>query len=239
MSKSGNIGPIFLDITSLVEYCSIYFDEQHYASKIIDRYYEEGGELVTNEGIELALNKRMNNRKRLWNHLINQANEILRESDSPKQDYKADVLNYTSLQTSMDFDLEEGYLSDVENLREDLDDMSLEEFRNKIDDARLMGKSQRIELENVKEFSKYDGGDRSSWMIKTVIAQYTDSDAQTTSVVNYVYWCQTNTGPLIVGSNSNISKNKEEVEEKIVANMNQISPDIHSCKDIVEELMTN
>ena len=227
MSSNSSVGPIFLDITILIEYCSAYFDRQHYAAKVIDRCHDDGVNLFVSGSTNVALHNRMNNRERLWDHLINEASRILNEYEDPKQEYKAEILNYTSLQASMGFDISKGYISDIEELKENLENKSLEDFREEIDDARIMGKQQRLEIETVKEFNKYSSA-QTPWMLQGTISQYTDSEDYTNSVIDYAYWNQTNSGPLIVGSKSSISNHKDEVIRGIKSNLEQTTPDIYS-----------
>lgn len=234
MSSDSDFGPVFLDLTSLVEYCSAYFDEQHYAKKVIDQCRHKNSDLIISNGAKVTLNERMNNRKRLWCHLIDESSEIINNSDKSKQDYKADVLNYTSLQSAMEFDIKEGYISDIEALRNNLNEETLENFRKKVDDARIMGRTQRIEIERMIEFETCGAANQSPWMVESVISQYTDSEDHTSSVLDYAYWSQTNSGPLVVGSNSNISNDKNAVTDAIESNLSQASPEIYSCKEIVD-----
>lgn len=236
MSSSSSIETIFFDLTSLIEYCSVYFDEQHYAAKAIDEIHEEGGKLVVGNKTKLSLNRRMNNRKRLWNHLINEATEILKDDEKDIQYFKADVLNYSSLQTSMNFNLDDGYLPDIVELKDTLEEMSLEDFRKEIDDARIMGQEQRVEIETVKNFNEYDKARQAPWLLSGTISQYADSEDHKDSIINYAYWCQSNSGPLVVGSKSDVGENKEEVEETIKSNLEQASPEIYTCEDIVSNI---
>jgi len=234
MSHEGNVEPVFLDLTCLIEYCSAYFENQHYAERVIDRYHSDGGRIVVSSDALLHLNESMNNRNRLWNFLIDEATAYLRQEDKSKGEFIADVLNYSALQSALNFDLSRGYLPDISTLRNELEDSTLDEFRSLLDDARILGDSQREELEVVKDPERFDRGGRGNWLLQSSISQYSPSEHCTNALMDYTYWCEENHRPLIVGCIGDLHEHKKETIDA----MSQIAsppPRIYSTREIVED----
>ncbi|MEE6208701.1 hypothetical protein U3A55_00820 [Salarchaeum sp. III] len=233
MVAEGGLPNLFADYSVLVEYCATYFEEQPYAERVIDEYSDEGGCIVVGQEPWRALNHQLSNRKRLWNHLIKQATEFDRDEEKDKRDFRADILNYSSLQSALDFDLSKGYLPDIEELRSDLDEMTLAEFREMLDDVRIQGNTQRRELEEVKSPEEYERGGQSVWTSRTALSQYAPTDANLESLIDAGFWCMENNGPVLVSSNGDIIENKEDVEDEL-GRISNNSVDIHTPKGIVD-----
>lgn len=234
-SQETSLNPVFADVSVLVEYCSIYFEEHHFAAKVLDEYYDEGGKIVVSEKSWLGLNSKMTNRERLWNHLLDKATEYMKDDDLGAAEFRSDILNYTSLEQNLDFHFHEEFLADVRSLREEFNEHGFEEFRELIDDSRIQGNIQRRELENGKDLGMFHrGGSRGSWMASSQIGQYTITDSQTSSLMDYGYWRRENNGALLLGSMSKTAESIDELADAIESVANN-EPTILTPKKIVEE----
>lgn len=234
-SNESSLNPVFVDLSAVIEYCCVYFNEHHYASEVLDKYYEEGGNIIVSEEIWIPFNKRMSNRERLWDLLLSEASEHMGDPGLGASEFKADILNYTSLEQKLGFTLKQNYLPDIKNLRKEFEDGGFNSFRNLLDDARIQGKVQRREIEQTMDIDEYHRGDsRGSWMAKSQISQYTSSNVQTESLMDFGYWRRENEGNVLIGSMCEAADHIDELSDAICS-ISNVDVDILTPKNVFEK----
>lgn len=235
MSTNNSLTPIFADISVLIEYCSSYFEEQHYADRVLNQYCNDGGQLVVSESAWLALNSGMANRERLWDYLLEEATRYMKEEELSATDFRSDILNYTSIDQAFEFEVDQGYLPDLKALRQEFEQSGLSEFRQIIDTARQLCTHQRLELETTMDISDYTrGSSRGSWMNKSSISQHTAAEYQTESLMDYGYWRRENNGIALLGSMCKAAESKESVCE-VLSEISNSNVTVLTPEDVAEQ----
>ncbi|MFB6188102.1 MAG: hypothetical protein ABEI86_14730 [Halobacteriaceae archaeon] len=230
---------VFADISLLVEYCAPYFEDYEYSEKVVEYYGSSGGEFIISKGTFYKLNNKINNRKRLWNHLIREATEHIKDDSLSEVDFKSDVLNYTSLEKNLEFGLDNEYHPDIQSLRSIVEDTGLEEFRNLVDNYRTVAKVQRKELEFNKEFNTFSRhGSGSPWDIEAALTDIVDSTAQFEALLDFAHWRRTNQGIYLIGCMSKICQDKSRAENIVEPLTNNNNVDIYSSKEVCESVLT-
>lgn len=232
MSESAGIA-VFADISTLIDFCRIYYEEHRYADVVLRGIKERGGEVHVSSSAERSLNSGLANRHRLLDYLSIQATEYFHEPELSHTDFRADILNYTNLQQQMNFNLSEGYLPDIGALRDELDREGLNSFRQKMDDLRIQAQGQRVTLETQVISDTFSRGGRSTVSLEMSVSSFVESEFQTQSLIDAAYWCSHDRSWILVTDGCEAFRRRDE----LASNMQDVTgewPEIHSPKEIVD-----
>lgn len=224
---------VFADISVLIDFCRIYCEGARYADSVLNYIRESDTSLVVSEKSLDLLNEGVANRQRLLRKLKNKASEYYIDDSKSHTEFRADVLNYSFLDSNLPFSLNRTYLPEIESLRNRLNDMGLTEFRDELYDLNIQAKDQRFELENGLIDDVFDLGGRSTFELDLFIPDITGMPGQQKSLKDAAYWCGVGRSIILVSHNTDAYDNKNKYQKE-VERVIGTTPDLKSPKEIFD-----
>ncbi|GAA0717622.1 hypothetical protein J2744_000543 [Halorubrum trapanicum] len=222
---------IFADISVLLDYCLVYNDGQESANVVFEEISDRGGSIVASEDAYADLNEMISNRQRLFKHLVDSCTEYMNDRELTAADYKNDVLNYTSINQTVDFDVDESLLPDIQSLHDYFDEVGLSDFRNEVDRFMRQGSIQRRQLRKrfFADKGLYSKGGQSATMLRITISGIAEYEAQEVSLVDAAFWCQTQGNQILIRHGSSPHEKRDKllsaVEEITTGPVSAYSPE--------------
>jgi hypothetical protein len=230
---SGTVDAVFFDISSVIEYCCVYFENNEDAITVIDNCHENDVKMVVSEGLRSSLNDCISDRNRLYERLVMEAEEHMRNEGMSATDYRDNVLCESFITEVIDGDLNQHYLSDIEELREEFNTRGLKEFKNYINDVRIQANQLRFQFETVSDLETCERASDPPWHVKASIDEKSDSDMQTQCFIDYGYWRRRNYGPLMIGSLCAAAEYQDKVIS-ILSNLSNDDPSVLTPTQLIE-----
>jgi hypothetical protein len=230
---SDTVDAVFFDISSVIEYCCVYFEGNPDAQKVIDNCHDNDVEMVVSEGLLPFLNSSLSDRKRLYETLVMEAEEYMKNEELAATDYRDDVLCKSYINDVIDGDFNQHYLSDLESLREEFNTKGLKGFKNYINDVRIQAKHLRYQFETVSDLETCECASDPPWHIKASIDEKSDSDMQTQCFLDYGYWRRRNYGPLMIGSLCTAAEFQDTITS-VLSDLSNSNPSVLTPTQLIE-----
>lgn len=225
---------MYADLSSLIDYCIVYLDDERYAEKFMDYLHDDGGDIVTSASSRREIHERIGDRFRVIEYLIDKATEYFNDESLSATDFKAEILRVTTIEQATGVDFNKSYLQDLECLEELLDKQGLDAFRIEIDYWRQQSNRLRSKLFNkVLNDEGYTRGGQSEMMVQIGMGQITDDSSKIDCLINAAFWAQDGSGNIIVSCNGDIGNNKDQIVTTI-SRITRQPPNVVTTKEAAE-----
>lgn len=114
----------------------------------------------------------------------------------------------------VDFDLNEDYIPDIENLRESFNDIGIIDFRGYLDTHLTQFGRVHNKLDR-KIDRKYDPSGRDDLIVESVTHYYTGSEMEKISLLHAYHWSKSNGNIIVVRDGTPAYKDKEDFHHRI------------------------
>lgn len=229
---------VFLNYTSLVDYCRTFNEECDLTRELVDQIHSESGRLVAAKASWKRTGRAVTNMQRLLKHLRDQATEYLRRESDSVEEYISDILNYDSLQSqsTLPFGLNEEYIPDESELRSMARQDGLEQIREYTDTHLNLCNTAYRSLDR-KIDRRLDDAERISWTADAALSQFADSDILYEDLKEaYVWSIDYSDCGLIARKSSNICQNREDFYNRIKTNPDDPRIKVYSPEEVLDQI---
>ncbi|MFC5278522.1 hypothetical protein ACFPM1_07100 [Halorubrum rubrum] len=219
---------ILIDQYVGLDFCRTHISECDLTRRVLRELNEFGVNIVIRKSCWERVTNGLANIQMLLEHLCNRASELLQDlsDEDALNEFVSDTLTHSELVDDLNIDPE--YLPDVGNLKSDVRDLGIREFRRYLSNNLTQSIKAQRELDLLVS-SRYTSSAHDPLIFETSISQIIEDEEVIEILLDAYAWSGGDKKYLLTPQNGVIYREKSDIEDK----MNNSSYEILSPEDIM------